>query len=658
MEKTNRETELLPIFLALSIALLPQVFRLPVWISTGYVCCWLYALQAERRRWHLPNAVFQHVLALVGFIAVLHAFGFEMDRDTGVALLAAMSGLKALELRTDRDRKVAVLLAYFIVLSNLLYSDSLSMTLYMFFSVWTTTTALVRLNDPKRPSVEILRLSGRLMYPALPMMVALFFLSPRVHGSLWGSAGGSAAKSGFSEALAPGDIIKIVQNDDIAFRAVFSGSIPKRSLLYWRGLVFWHFDGKSWQRGMQVPNRKETVTGEGIQSYRITLEPHEGNFRFALDVPVSAPPHVRLLDDLTMTSRRRVFGRISYALQSYSIYHTGPLKPWERKALQVPATGNPKSRALAAKWASIPDGPEAIVERARAYFAENGFVYTLEPPPLDDNDRIDQFLFDTRKGYCEHFASAFAFLMRSAGVPSRIVAGYLGGERNPFGNYLIVRRSDAHAWVEVWLPSKGWTRIDPTSAAAPRRMGEGMAGALPPGEQSSYLSIPYLNPVFRVWKQMQLGWDAANTYWSGWMIGYTRERQRELFSILGVGASSEGIFRMIVFLAGSFGIALLIIFFTRKIPRCRRKEPVREDYRRFCRKLSRIGLERAPAQGPIDFARHVEAKRKDLSDEVNRITRLYVALRYGTSRDEGDGRKLRSMIDAFRPEKGGAPDRF
>jgi hypothetical protein len=248
--------------------------------------------------------------------------------------------------------------------------------------------------------------------------------------------------------------------------------------------------------------------------------------------------------------------------------------------------------------------------------------------------------------------------MRAAGIPTRVVAGYLGGERNPFGNYYIVRQSDAHAWVEAWLPAKGWTRIDPTTVVVPQRMDQGMAESLPIAERPAYLKFTYLTPIFRSWKKIQLGWDAANVHWSRWIIGYTYRRQNQLFFNLGLGSKSwSGIIKTFGILLFAAAIVVLLFLAGRREPRRLEKDPVREAYDRFCRKLSRVGIERKPAQGPLDFARQIGETRTDLSHEVADITQRYIDIRYGTHPEKTALQTLNSMVKRFKPSKMGPSPR-
>ena len=640
------------ILVALFIAVAPHMIWLPSWIVAWCLLFWGYSFQISRRGWRPPRAPLRHIFVFAGLLAVMIHFEWTIDGYAGVGLLAIMAALKPLEISSYRDKMIAVFLAYFLVLTNLFYTDSLAMTLYMLLSVLVTTAVLIGLHALEERIKATLRLSARLMIQASPIMIACFFLFPRIQGSLWGFAQRPVAKIGFTDRLALGDISKLVQNSAVAFRATFHGPMPKRNHRYWRGLVFWHFTGGTWQRGIRVPYRRDPVLGKETVHYTIALEPHEKKWRFALDLPVFAPPHVRMLDDHTLRSRRDLKARVVYTVQSHTVFNTGPLKQWEQIALQLPAGGNPKAAEMARKCAKSAGSSERIVDFALAFFKKNGFTYSLEPPLLEGQDLIDDFLFRTRKGYCEHFASAFAYLMRAAKIPARIVVGYLGGEQNPFGNYLIVRQSDAHAWVEVWLASKGWTRIDPTSVVAPERVEQGMTAALPLAERPSYLTLPYLAQIFRYWKQVRFGWDAVNTYWNRWVVGYSRIRQKQLFLNLGISGSYwKSIIKSVLYVLGFIGIAAILFFAGRLIPYRSKKEPVQHAYAQFCQKLARAGLPRRPEQGPLDYARQVGVGRKDLAERVDEISRIYIRLRYGRGANDGSVKKLISLVKKFKPKK-------
>jgi len=644
-------THLVPLVGALIIAIAPHVSRLPLWITAWCSVMWGYQLLSRPYGWRMPTPFVRQMLTALGFVGGMATYHFSFNLDAGVGLLSIMMGLKPFEIRSHRDRMMTLFLTYFVVITNLLYASTLLITLYLVVSVFFTTAVLIHINRPQGRLWPNLRISAKIMLQALPLTIIFFFLFPRIQGSLWGTPRQTAAQSGFSDRLSPGSISSVVLSKEIAFRAEFHGKIPAPNRLYWRGLVFRDFDGEKWYRGASVPRRMNPVVGGDPVDYTVTLEPHGKKWLFALDMPGAGQIPGVIRSDHTLTSRRRINHRIRYRMTSYPTYETGPFNPWERSTRVLPDGINPKSVALTRSWLDSTVDPEKIIAMALGFFRENEFYYTLNPPLLR-KDSIDDFLFRTRKGYCEHYASAFTFLMRTAGLPARIIGGYLGGEWNPFGNYLIVRQSDAHAWVEVWLPKKGWVRIDPTSAVAPARVEQGMVAALAPDERLEFLSFSHFGPLGHYFKKIGFGWDVVNSQWNQWIWGYSYARQQMFFSRFGLNPGSiRGPVFATLLASGALGMfGFWFMVWRRKNP-TGKKDAVQQGYVLFCEKLARIGLPRGPAQGPAAFARRVALARPDLADQVQMISHRYIQLRYAETGDEKTLKTFRSDVKKFHPKK-------
>lgn len=634
---------------ALAIAFLPHIPRLPLWVVFWCAIAWGYVLVVTKYRLPLPGKALRLVLTIGGTAAVLLTSGFSLDRYSSVALLWIMASIKPMEIRTYRDEMVTIFLIYFLAISSLFFASSFAMGLYMAFPLIATTALLIHLHQPRSKFSSSLGLSATLMLKALPLTLILFIVFPRIHGSLWGMRSPATARSGFSDRLTPGSVTRLVRNNDIAFRVEFDGRIPEPDRLYWRGLVFWFFDGQSWQPSRNNLYFDRPLKGQNSVAYTITLEPHNQRWLFALDLPYKSGSRALFLSDHTLTSPWIVSQRIQYRVQSYITYNTGQLWEGESAALQTPWGSNPQAAALARKWRADAKSMADVVDMALQHFRNNDFNYTLNPPPLG-LESIDDFLFKTRKGYCEHYASAFAFLMRAAGIPARIVAGYLGGELNPYGKYLIVRQSDAHVWAEVWLPGKGWVRIDPTLSVAPQRVSQGAAAALPPEERSTLKAFTGSGPLAKYWLNLEFGWDAVNNQWNKWVLGYSKNMQKTLFSKIGIKPGTwAGLAKTIMLGIGLMG-ALSILYFFRFIGKPPgQTDTVQNVYLKFCDKLDRIGLARTPSQGPLDFAETVIAVRKDLKTRVLDIANLYVYLRYAGNGNEDDLKRFKMLVKQFSP---------
>lgn len=632
--------------LALVLAFAPHLPRVPVFVGVFVCAAWGYALGMQYRGWPVPPRWLRVVLALGCLALVLSTYGRSFGRDAGVALLSLMLGLKAVESKSVRDMLALLFLAYFVVVTNVLYSQTLVMSAYMFFSVMAVTAALIHLHSGESRLLPDLRRGGLLLVQALPLALLLFVFFPRLQGALWGVHDErDEGVSGFSETLEPGSVANLALSREVAFRVDFPGAIPDRDSLYWRGLVLDSFDGLTWFRELPfdlTAPRGGDIPEEGVP-YTLTMEPHNREWIFALDLPVIAPRGTVLRNDQTLASLRMVRSRVRYELSSVPTPAPAPVPGLSWSTL--PAGGNPKARAMAAQWKEAGLSSAEMVTAALKFFRDGGFVYSLRPGAMDQ-DIVDQFLFATRLGYCEHYSSAMTFLLRAAGVPARIVVGYQGGEENPMGGYLIVRQSDAHAWVEVWIEGR-WLRVDPTSVVAPQRLvtgvetfvPRGQGGALPEGVQA----LRELGRFF------QLGWDAANNSWNQWVLGFSHERQRSLWERLGVDPTTRaGAGKLAGILAVGLCAVLGGVFGFMLRAKRGRRDLVVALYARFCRKLEKQGLPKGPAEGPRDFARRVGTLRPDLAPAVRDIAEAYAALRYG---DLGDLEAFKRLTDEFMGRK-------
>lgn len=638
------------LFAGIALVLAPHALHLPPWLSAVALAMIGWRWAAAAGRLPLPGKWIL-VLLLAGSAAgILFEYRTLFGRDAGVAMLTLMLALKLLEMRSYRDAMLTVFLGYFLVITNFFYTQDIPFAVYLFAVVLVLTGALIALNHPASAQRwrGPLQLSALLLAQAVPVMLLLFVLFPRMGGPLWGMPSDAfSAKSGLSETIAPGSISELVQSDAIAFRAQFEGAPPMPSSLYWRALVLESFDGRTWSRlrGRHGPEPTLETTGTPI-TYSLTIEPHDKPWIFALEVPdpQALPPDSFLTRSLQLMANTPMQRLTRLNLSAYLDHRVAAdaTLPQLGHALQLPEQGNPQARDLALRLRSEAGSDAEVVARALALFREQGYSYTLTPPLLGENS-IDEFLFATRSGFCEHYASAFTFLMRAAGVPARIVAGYQGGEFNPAGGYFIVRQSDAHAWGEVWLEGRGWVRVDPTAAVSASRIQNGIASALSAGEP-----LPFLLRTDIAWlKQLRQQWDAVSTYWDLWVLGFDQEQQIGLFARLGLGIVS---WRELVWgLAIGLGAVLgLIAAFTLWPGRRPAPDKVQALYLRFCGKLEKAGLARMPSEGPLDFAQRIRSLRPELADASDAVVRRYIELRYGAHASSDMLKAFAAQVRRFR----------
>ncbi len=659
MMLTDRHT--LPILGAVIICTLPHFLNVATWVTVACLLIWTYTIVAVRYDMTLPKKFIRVILTLtLSFFTLVTHEGLTIEMF--VALLALMISLKLLENRQIRDRMITVILCYFLIVGSLFFDDSLLATTYMLFTVLCTTAVMIHINRPQKGLLPSLRLSAILMVQALPIMLVMFLIFPRIQGGFWGRNPVHIASTGFSEEISFGSIASLAKNHEIAFRVEFDAPPPPREHLYWRGIVLWEFDGTTWRRGEKRQGTSPAVQNEQEISYTLTLEPHQKNWLFTLDLPLSvSSSHTWLLDDYSCYRLKPISQRIAYTAKSFISRGESSHQNFPEDGLQLSDHENPQARDLADSWSEQTNTPDQIVQKALTYFQEQPFIYTLNPGISDDDGNtdgtgakniVDRFLFESRKGFCEHYASSFAFLMRAAGIPTRIVAGYLGGTVNQYGGYLIVRQSDAHAWCEVWLPEKGWVRIDPTASVAPERIQTDISNVLPPGELLHAWSFLRTGSFGSWFKTMESAWDLVNSRWNRLVMGYSVDDQIDFFSRLGVRLDkAKG-------LAKRFGTFLLIalpLLFLVGFLLSRRQTDKRDKvalyWMEFCRKLEAIDIARTPDQGPMDFMSFVLKQRPDLQLSVRKIVTLYISLRYADTPDQKESSHLATMIRDFKPEK-------
>ncbi|HSH71293.1 MAG TPA: transglutaminaseTgpA domain-containing protein, partial [Deferrisomatales bacterium] len=388
----------------------------------------------------------------------------------------------------------------------------------------------------------------------------------------------------------------------------------------------------------------EPLSSADTAAYTVTLEPHGKRWLFALDLPVAAPPGGRMLPGRQLLASTPVRERRRYRAESFPRYRTGPLSGAERsKALDVPRASS-RVRELAAAWQTGDPGDTAVVDRALQHFATGGYAYTLSPP-VTGPEYVEPFLFDTRRGFCEHFAGSFALLMRLAGVPSRVVVGYLGGERNPVGEFWVVRQAQAHAWAEVWLAGRGWVRVDPTAVVQPERL-----TGLVDNRAGAATGVRYVMPppdwVRRAVRRLHTLWGAAENTWDQWVLGYDVARQARLLRRLGVSDPTWRHLAAGLGVCAAASLALLAALAAwRGVPR---GDPLQRVYGSYCRRLGRRGLPRRPAETPLAYSLRAAQAWPEHAPQIAAITALYLQARYGPRPVPDAARRLRRAVVRLR----------
>lgn len=648
------------LLIAQVIVIVPHAAHLPLWLIGFALISIMAQLPAIKRRvrrygqikrWYQGMQMFGFLLGLLGlWLTYQTAFGLDM----GVAFLVLCLVSKLWELYKRRDAYVVLNLSLFVVAALFLMDQGVLTTIQAVVGVLTVLLSFIALNDDGNIDGEgRLRSLGVLCAAALPLLVVLFLFFPRLP-PLWSvQLSGQQAKTGVSDSMSPGDFANLSQSTELAFRAEFTGTRPAQSQLYWRGLVFSDFDGVTWR---PHPNEDTWRSGESaplwirqaiasvpeaeqnnLEQYRIILEPTQQNWLFALDYPLPSDRSTALTSNFTLRNREPVTQQRRYDVlrpQSMRI-DTELSERDERINVSLPSTGNPKAHALAKRlFDESGNDPMRYIQAIERMVRQGSFRYTLSPPPLGE-DRIDDFLFDTQAGFCEHYASSFTFMMRAVGIPARVVAGYQGGRLSRGGGVWEVRQLDAHAWVEVWLAGQGWVRMDPTAFVAPERVESGMEAVTASqgaamfgdgaGAQISYQQYQMLQALRRFS-------DQASYYWQKDIVGYDQDKQENaLLKWFNIRSMTE----QLLWLTGSVLTLATLIVLTLWYRRRHKWHPADRPLVQLSKRIGKQqpALARANNEGQLAWLKRLvdsgEIEDSDTIAALNLTAQRYRQLRYG-----------------------------
>jgi transglutaminase-like putative cysteine protease len=638
-----------------ALAMLPQLFRMPPAVAALTLFPLLWRVACELRNWRPMPALARHGLTGLALVVLFVSYGDLSGRRSAVSLLTLMLALKLIEGYRIRDARLVVSFSLFLCATQFLFAQGVVMPLYGGATVVLALVTLTRLHrneawshaGGRAPQVKAsvfseLGFGLRLLAVAVPVGLAFFLLFPRLGSPLWGIPETTLdSKSGLSDSMAPGSIQQLFMDDSPAFRVNFEGVVPAPEDLYWRGPVFWSFDGTTWKGsfyGINVPAAERPGLSDAPWSYTVQIEPNERRWLFALDYPVTTPPDARLTMDYQLLRQDPILQLMRYSVVSNPDFVDTPQLPvtMRQQALDLPQGTNPRTRALIERWRRETPDDRQLAQRALDHFNREPFHYSLDAPLLGRH-AVDEFLFDTRMGFCEHYASAFAVMMRMAGIPSRIVTGYMGGWYNAFGDYYLVRQSDAHAWTEIWLPGDGWTRIDPTAAVSPLRIQQGSLGAL--SEPRHLLDYSWL-------RGMRNSVDIVQQRWNDWVIEYGARQQMRLLAPLGLEQASPAVLVITLLLVLVAAGAILVPLVLR-IRGPARRDPVVQDWQRFLRRLERLGFAARASSGPLELGDAAAAELPAHAQPILHITDLYTRCRYAPG--PAPTPEFRHAVRAFRP---------
>jgi transglutaminase-like putative cysteine protease len=613
---------------ALFGGILLHIDRVPFWVSAAALLCVAWRLAAEIRAIALPGNFAKIAVAIMLILAILARFHTINGLSAGTAMLVVMGAIKLLETHTQRDRYVVIGATMFLLLAACLDRQGLTRAPLYLLEAWLCCTALatVAQQGSALSTRAAATLAGRSLLLAIPLALMLFLFFPRMVGGFWVLPQSDSAVTGLGDTMTPGGISNLSESDDPAFRVRFLGATPPPEERYWRGPVLHEFDGFTWSRGSGYYVQPKLEYHGTAYKYRVTLEPSSQRYWFGLDTVSDHPERRALLTfDYQLIAVEPVTRPTTYEATSYTRTSTiGPVATLVRRVdTRLPANRNNRSVALAKEMRAGVASDAAFVSAVLQLFRGGGFEYTLSPPLLGQ-DSVDDFLFDTKRGFCGHYASAFVSMMRAVGIPSRVVTGYQGGEWNPIREYFVVRQSDAHAWAEVWLEGRGWTRVDPTAVVAPERLHRGVFDLLPnslSAPSRALREIPWLS-------DLRQRWDAMNDWWNERVVRFDFSTQVDLLRWLGI---EDPDWRALgwLFAIGLVGWLGFVAWHVGRALRITPKDRLARAYTKLCAKLARAGAPREPHEGPLAYAETVASKRPDLAARVRSLLSKYAELRFG-----------------------------
>ncbi len=620
-------------------------------------------------QWQQPLKL---ILLCINLVLLLVFFGYHFSQQAAIALFISMLVLKLLEIQHTGDQRnlsVFLFLQFFLLATSFLFSQSIFQFLYV-LGVY-GLIFFVLLSDHNQPFQQkqfwvIATYMGRLVMMSLPLIIVLFLFFPRIPGPLWVLPNLSAkSTTGLSDTMHPGSVNQLSDSDEIVFRIDFLDSIPTAEQLYWRGPVLSLTDGFSWKQSPHADdqlhhNWHEVVTQQGREiNYRLTLEPQYQKWLFTLDMGQRVQSEflssVYQSQNMLFLARQTLTSVVNYRAKSYLDYHYDDMTPHRRtENLYFPMATNPKTLALGRQWRQQYIEDQKIVDQAMQYFVEQPFIYTRRPPLMLKNT-ADAFLFEHRKGFCEHYASSFVLLMRAAGIPARVVTGYQGMAYNSVGQYYLVRQSNAHAWAEVWLNDRGWVRMDPTAQIPQHRIDRSIFDHKQ--ENMDFLNLQLTNlkalkqqvksPLLQQWfRQMKASLDTLRYHWNNWILSYDSDKQFGLLQMLGLKKSVKVLIMILM-------VAIFIIFawvlWQQFLRLGKNEDALQKIYLQLIQKLNKQGLNVPKYITPLRLKSRSMAYFPQYAEVLRQFFDHYIQLRYAPEEDkERYCQRLRALKNILR----------
>lgn len=615
---------------AIGMITLPHAWLVPIPVF-GFFCVllvWRY-IGISSPKW-LPSKWLLTLLTIAGFTLLFLQFQTIFGRDAGTSLFVIALGLKLMEIRSNRDLYLIIYLAFVVVAAQFLYSQSIAMAAYIFLAICSLLATLVVINSQQPQHLRALKNASVIVLQATPLALVIFVLFPRLEPPRWSFLDENNAITGLSDTLEPGTISNLGLSNELVFRVRFTGDIPSPEQRYWRGPVYTYTDGKKWTQieGINTHRHQAQKTEFSGLAYQYTLlmEPQNKAWVFALEMAADYPRQLTKNADHQLITTKDPHYRAEYQIVSYADYKTGAISNLElQQATQLPAAPSSRIKQLVGELNASNSQPEHYIANIYQYFKKNQFYYTLKPPLMLDTP-IESFLFDTRRGFCSHYATAFVYLLRVAGIPARVVGGFQGGTLNEVGNFLEIRQANAHAWAEVWLQGRGWVRFDPTAVIAPERITQDVNIDLQIANGEVNFSPVNLSSASlkNLLKHSRYLWNSLDYNWQRWVINYDFNNQMDFLAIFGINSLYDMVYWLsIIVILMTLLLAVLLLHKHQKA-----LDPAALHYKKYCQKLAKHGLQIKTGEGAKHFSKRCKQRFPAAAESIEQITQLYIAIRY------------------------------
>lgn len=633
--------------LSVVVVTLPHLFHLPWWVPVLVTITVGWRFMVYSGRWSFPPWWVKAFFVLGAGLGVLVSYKTGGGISATVTLLIVGFGLKVIELLQRRDSYVILYVAYLVAASQFLFTQSILMAIYIVFALLIVTTALLNANLNRDISfISSFKRTFLMCLPAFPLMIILFIGMPRL-GPIWEvGLDKSMAKTGLSDSMSPGDITKLTRSSDVAFRVSFESALPPQKELYWRAIVLNDFDGRRWSSEKIVDEKLNTSRPLGDNEpwdYELILEPTQQKYIPALEYVTAWKSGLTRYADFTLRSQSLQTMRQQYKFSSQALYVDADkhLKGNFQRELALPK-GNDEARALAHRWWKESGTPTGFIAKIQHYYNQS-FSYSLTPPGLGENS-VSDFLLETKVGFCGHFSSATAFLLREVGIPARVVTGYQGGEWNPLQKYYLIRQYDAHAWVEAWLPNRGWVRIDPTAWVAPERVEA-------PAEDAFLQDETFLrdSPLSRwglsgngLLAGFRMRLEAMNYGWHRWVLNYHHQQKGFLEQMLGAFSPIRMALFFVIPFSIVIGITVLMMLRNRFVNNV---HPHDKQINRLSAYFERYQLGRNKGEAVSDYCQRLAIEKPERKHRLADLSALFERMRYAEDESTKDLSLLKHYVD-------------